>query len=393
MRRIFIPVAAAALLSVTLAGCGSGDSSGDSKESVVIGMLVPLTGPVAQTAETMRNVVEMRVDQINADGGVDGKDIELKVYDTKTDPAEAAKQAQRAITQDKVAALLGPFTTSEALAVADVTERSEMVNMNVSAATEAITAGKSFVFRTSPLTGDLAVGMMQVAKALGNTNGVLLYDGGGFGLGAKDPIEAAAKAESVTLTGSVKYPLDASDVSAQVTAAAKGDPGAVFIAGSAGADHGVVAKAMIEQGLKVPLIGFSPIGNPDAIKIADKAYEELPGVYTLQCVDQTNPLYKKLLEDYNAKFTPVKQLGEQAVQSAVGLDWIVMGLEKSGGKGGKDLVTALQNLPARETAAGRTGSMQQFAEGDHDAYGKDYLVAYRVEGGALVQADIVLGGN
>lgn len=78
----------------------------------------------------MKNVAGMTAAQINAAGGVDGKNIDIEVYDTKTDPAEAAKQAQRAITQDKVTALIGAFTTPETLAVADVAdvaERSKVV--------------------------------------------------------------------------------------------------------------------------------------------------------------------------------------------------------------------------------------------------------------------------
>lgn len=391
MRLPITSVAVTALLSVSLAACGT--DSGGSGDSIDIGMLLPLEGPVAQTAEIMRNVAELRVDQINADGGVDGKDLVLKVYNTKTDPAEATKQAQRAVTQDGVEALVGPFTTPEALAVAEVAERFKVVNLNVSAATPAITDGKDYVFRTSPVTPDLAEGMMQVAKALGETNGVLMYDSGGFGLGAQEPIETAADTQSVDLAGSVKYPLDAADVSAQVAAAGKDDPGAVFIAGSASADHGVVAKAMVEQGLKVPLIGFSPIGNPDAIAIAEKAYTELPGVYTLQCTDQNNPLYTELLADYNAAYAPVDGLTEQAVQSAVAIDWIVEGLKETGGQGSQELATALEELPARETAGGRAGSKQQFTADDHDGYGEDYLVVYKVEDGKLGQADIDLSSQ
>ena len=79
----------------------------------------------------MKNVAGMTAAQINAAGGVDGKNIDIEVYDTKTDPAEAAaKQAQRAIAQDKVTALIGAFTTPETLAVADVAdvaERSKVV--------------------------------------------------------------------------------------------------------------------------------------------------------------------------------------------------------------------------------------------------------------------------
>lgn len=395
MRRV-LAASVVGLLVSALSACGGDDGGSGGQSSggtITIGLLAPLTGALAQNAEQVRNVVQLRVDQINADGGVDDKQLELEVYDTKLDPATAAQQAQRAISQDNVDALLGPYTTSEALAVADIAENAKVVNFVYAAATVAITEGKEYVFRTAPLTTDLAAGMMQLAQALGATNGALLYDSGGFGLGAKEPLEAAADSEGVTLTDSVEYPAGASDVSAQVTAAAKGDPGAIFIAGSAGAEYGLTAKAMVEQGLEVPLIGFSPILVPDAVKIAGGAYDVLPGVYTLQCVDVSKPQYQELLDAYNAEFDEVAVLTETVVQAAAAVDWLAAGFEESKGEAGEALATAIESLPARETYGGLAGSEQQFTADDHDGYGENYLVPYKVEDGKPVQDDgVSLGG-
>ena len=375
-------------------GSASGGASGaaaPSGDPLVIGLLVPLAGAVAQTGEQISNVVQMRVDEINADGGVLGRPLEIKTYDTKFQPETAAQQAQRA-AQDEVSAVIGPYSTSEALAVAEVVERMKLVDINYSAATPAITEGKSFVFRVAPLTTDLALGMMQLGEALGSTNGVLLYDSGGFGLGAKDPIEAAAKEGGITLTDSIQYPANASDVSAQVAAAAQGNPKAVYVAGSAGADHGLIAKAMAEQGLLVPLIGFSPIVNSDAVKIAGDAYTQLPGVYTLNTVDTTKPTYQSTLSDYNSKFTQVGNLPEQPLQSGDAIDFIVAGLEKTNGEGGEALAQALQTLPARQGVAGKTGSDQQFLADDHNAFKGNYLVPYKIVDGQPVQDTAVTLG-
>lgn len=363
------------------AGGSGGAPSGD---PLVVGVLVPLAGPVAQTGEQISNIIQMRVDEINAGGGVLGRPLEVETYDTKFQPETAAQQAQRA-AQDGVVAVIGPYSTSEALAAAEVAERMKLVNIGNSAATPAITEGKSFVFRVAPLTTDLANGMVQLGKSLGATNGVLLYDSGGFGLGAKEPIEVAAKEAGITLTDSIQFPVNASDVSAQVAAAAQGNPQAVYVAGSAGADHGLIAKAMAEQGLIVPLIGFSPIVNADAVKIAGDAYAQLPGVYTLNCVDTTKPEYQSTLEDYNSKFTQVGNLPEQPLQAGDALSFIVAGLEQTNGEGGEALAQVLQTLPAREGVAGQTGSTQQFLPGDHDAYKGNYLVPYKVVDGQPVQ--------
>ena len=390
MRRAFT-TAAALLLAVSLAACGnssSGDDEGSGGGTVTIGLLSPLTGGIAQTAEIQRNAVQLRVDQINDDGGVDGKKIELKVYDTKLDPAVATQQAQRAISQDKVTALIGPWTSTEALAVGEVVERAKVVEINSSAAAEAITEGKNYIFRTSPLTRDLTKAMVQMGSESGAASGALLHDNSSFGLGAKEPIETAAKAADFNLVDSVEYPLGATDVSAQVAAIAKNDPGVVFIAGGGGAEYGLIAKAMVEQGLNVPLIGFSPLISADAIKIAAGAYDTLPGAYTLGCLDSSKPQYKEFLEQYKEKYGEVGALPEQVLQAVDALDWIAKGLEESGGKGGDCLATALTKLPAAESLSGRAGAEQQFTADDHDGYGEAYLVPYKVENGAPVQSDI-----
>ena len=388
MRRAHWTVAAIAAITM-LAACGGGPGGGSSSgETLTVGLLAPLTGTVAQTAEQQRDVVQLKVDQINAAGGVAGRQLTLKVYDTKTDPATATQQAQRAISQDRVGALIGPWTSTEGLAVAEMVERAKVVDINSSAAAAAITQGRKYVFRTGPLTNDLATGMMRLAKAAGRANGALLYDSSSFGKGAKGPLEDAAKAAGIGLTAGIEYPIGASDVSAQVAAAAKSTPQAVFVAGAGGADYGLIGKTMVEQGLNVPLIGFGPVITPDAIKIAGSAYDALPGVYTLGCVDGSKPQVKELLDAYNAKHPPVSVLPEQVLQAVDALNWLVAGFGKTAGKGGEDLASALENLPATPSIGGRTGAVQQFTATDHDGYGSDYLVPYKVEGGKTVQASL-----
>ncbi|GAB3082005.1 ABC transporter substrate-binding protein [Nocardioides zeae] len=386
MRRA-LSLTASMMLAVPLAACG-GSSDGGGSGPVTVGVLLPLTGASAQGAEQAENALELRLDQINAEGGVDGRDVELKVYDTKLDPATATQQAQRAISQDRVAALIGPWTSTEALAVGEVVERAGVVTINNSASAPAITEDKEYVFRTSPRTPDLAVAIAQVGTGTGAANGALLYDGSSFGLGAKDPIEAAAEDEGLDLVTSVEYPIGASDVSAQVASVVEKDPGVVIIAGAAGADYGLIAKAMQEQGLAVPIIGLSPIVSPDALRIGEGAYAALPGVYTVGCVDETKPAYSELLEDYNEEFTPVEVLPEQALQAVDALNWIVAGLGETQGEGSDELVGALTSLPAVESVGGRTGARQQFTTEDHDAYGEGYLVPYQVVDGGLAQADL-----
>lgn len=410
MRKLLAPFIVSAAAALVLSACGGSSSSesessaapaassaeasesaAPSGEPIVLGVVLPQTGPVALNVEQMINVIKMRVDAANAAGGVAGRPIEIRIYDSKAEPETAAKEAQRAISQDGAAAIIGPYTTSEALAVAEVAERAGVVAMGPSAATPAITEGKEFVFRVAPLSPDLATGMMQMAKALGATSGALLFDNGGFGLGAQPLIEAAAATEGIELT-SIEYPINAADVTAQVGKAKSANPGAVFVAGSAGADYGLIAKSMAEQGLNVPLIGFSPITVPDAVKIAGEAYNTLPGVYTLQTIDPSKPQYQQLIADYSAAYGDTAQLSEQVTQTDDVVSFILEGLAATNGEGGQALAAALRTLPAREGAAGATGSTQQFTADSNDAFKGLYLVPFKViDGVATADSSVSLG--
>jgi len=371
----------------TAASTGGGGTDGacEGSDAIKIGLLAPMTGPSAQSAKWVENATKLAVEQVNEEGILGDRALKLSTYDTEFLPEVATQQAQRAITQDSVQAIVGPWSTTEALAVADVVEREGVVDINNSAATPSITDGKKFVFRTSPLTPDLASGLVDVAVALGVKNAVLMHESGGFGQGAVDPIKAAAEKAGLELSEVIQFPTSATDVSAEVATAARANPGAVLIASAAGADSGLIGKAMAEQGLEVPFIGFSPVGLPDAISIAGDAYDKLPGVYTLSTADRTNPEYEQLFDAYNGAYDKIEGLPEQALGAYDAVRWLGEGLAASACEGGEALAQALETLGPRSGANGRTGSEQAFGPGDHDAFSQDYLVPYKVEAGKLVQ--------
>src|SRR5687768_8517607 len=97
-----------ALMAVTAAACG-GDSesaSGGSK-TVKIGVLLSETGPAAAQGEVHRRGVELILDRVNADGGVNGKKVEAVFADDESSPDRAVELA-RDLASDDVVAIVGP---------------------------------------------------------------------------------------------------------------------------------------------------------------------------------------------------------------------------------------------------------------------------------------------
>ena len=90
--------------------------AGDAQAPIKIGVIEPLSGPVAASGNYVRMGAEIARDWINAKGGVNGRKIELVIEDNKSDPKEAASAAEKLIVRDKVPAIMGAWGSSMTLA-------------------------------------------------------------------------------------------------------------------------------------------------------------------------------------------------------------------------------------------------------------------------------------
>jgi branched-chain amino acid transport system substrate-binding protein len=141
--------------------------------------------------------------------------------------------------------------------------------------------------------------------------------------------------------------------------------------------------------VNVPLIGVSPILVNDAIKIAGKAYTDLPGVYSLQNLDQTKDSTKSFIADYKAKFGDA-DLTEQPAQTFDAINVLVEALKSDGGEGGQKLVDTLNSIKPYGGVSGKSGSQIEFSKDRHDGFKGKYLVTYKMKGPKAEQVN--LGG-
>src|SRR4029079_18440176 len=84
-------------------------AAGDAHAPLKIGVLAPLSGPVAASGNYVRMGAEIARDWINARGGIGGRRLELVIEDNKSDPKEAASAAEKLIGRDKVPAIMGAW--------------------------------------------------------------------------------------------------------------------------------------------------------------------------------------------------------------------------------------------------------------------------------------------
>lgn len=124
--RAVLAVLAAGLLALGAAACGGNDSddsgSGSGGDPIKIGVLAPTSGPMQGNGEDMVNATELAVDAVNAEGGIDGRQIEIVVADDACE-AQQGVQAAEKLVQDEVVAVVGGYCSAAALPAAEVFRR------------------------------------------------------------------------------------------------------------------------------------------------------------------------------------------------------------------------------------------------------------------------------
>jgi branched-chain amino acid transport system substrate-binding protein len=103
-------------------------SQGVSKGEVLLGSIQDLSGPIAGFGKQVRNGLLLAVDEVNEQGGVNGRKLKIVVEDSAYDPRKAALAAQKLVNQDKVFAVLGHIGTAQNMAAMPIQFEKNVIN-------------------------------------------------------------------------------------------------------------------------------------------------------------------------------------------------------------------------------------------------------------------------
>src|SRR5271165_199323 len=216
---------------------------------VKIGVLFPLTGGSASAGQQGKTAVEVALDVVNTPHptvpeltfsptgglpGLGGATIEAIFVDHRGDPAMAQSAAQRLITEDKVAALLGSYQSSTAMTATAVAERYGVpFIVGDSVANNITERGYKFTFRVTPIGANFAATYLRFLEAMqkaGKTidSIALVNENTDYGTQVGNSIEAAFKASPIKLAVRIPYNANGADVSAQVLQLKGANPSVVI---------------------------------------------------------------------------------------------------------------------------------------------------------------------
>ena len=238
-KRFLAMVLAAAMMLTAMVGCGNGNTqdggnannAGATGDTIKIGGLAPLTGDVSVYGVAVDNGVKMAVEEINADGGVLGKQIEYIVYDEKGDATEAVNAYNKLVQSDNVVAIIGDVTSKPTLAVAQQAAKDKIPLITASGTAENITQAGENIFRAcfiDPFQGELMAS--YASKKLEKKTAAIIYNiSDDYSKGLYEAIEAAAGDLGIEVVQVEGYGKGTVDFKAQLTNIKSKNPDVIFL--------------------------------------------------------------------------------------------------------------------------------------------------------------------
>ncbi|MDA8218463.1 MAG: ABC transporter substrate-binding protein [Dehalococcoidales bacterium] len=207
---------------------------------------------------------------MNANGGINGRDVKVVVYDTESDETKAVTLAKRLIEQDKVLAIIGPSSTGESMALVDTVQKAQIPLVSCAASAQIVQPVKPWVFKT-PQSDSLAVGeIYNYLKAKGQTKIALLTAAGGFGTTGKAALEKAAPDAGIQIVTAETFGDQDTDMTVQLTKIRGTDAQAIVVWGT-NPGPAIIAKNAKQLGITLPIINSHGIANQKFIELAGDA--------------------------------------------------------------------------------------------------------------------------
>jgi branched-chain amino acid transport system substrate-binding protein len=243
------------------------------KDQVKIGLITPLTGDVKTFGESTKNAFNIALEEYAKTGKYQ---IVPLVADDRNDPTEGANAALKLITQDKVAAVVGPLTSKVAIPVSEIADKNKVPMVSGSATNEKVTVyenkRKPYVFRACYIDAFQGrVAANYALKDLKMKTAAVLYDvGNDYSKGLAEVFKATFEKGGGKIVAYESYQKDDVDFSALITKIGTKKPELIFIP-----DYynkvALIARQVREKGLKSAMMGGDGWDSPELVKIGGNA--------------------------------------------------------------------------------------------------------------------------
>jgi branched-chain amino acid transport system substrate-binding protein len=283
----------------TLSGCNK-KSSGSSE--ILIGEFGAMTGATATFGQSTDKGITMAVEEINAAGGVLGRQVKVISEDDQGNPEEAQTVVTKLINKDRVSAILGEVASSNSLAAAPVCQQSGIPMVTPASTNPKVTQVGNYIFRIcfiDPFQGQVmakfAFNSLKVKKVA-----ILRDINSDYSMGLANFFKQSFVAMGGEITSDESYSQNDKDFSAQLTSIKSKNPEAVFVPGYY-TEVGLIARQARTLGISVPLMGGD---GWDSEKLWEIGGEALNGCFFSNhySVDDPSPAIQSFVTSFKAKY-------------------------------------------------------------------------------------------
>lgn len=312
------------LTAIVLAGCAgaaetapepTNDGGGETtvaaeKAPIRVGALLGLTGSYAALGVPEANAVELYFEEVNANGGLNGHEIELVLLDSESDESVLVNQYRKLATEEDVHAVIGPSSSGESIALRAFSLEYMLPTIGLGSASSIVEPPEesTYIFKQYTGTNESLRAQLTFAQEQGWKNLGLIYVNNGYGQDPANQLETVAAEFGITVTGMESFEGSDTDVTAQLGRLAADNPDAVLV-WAVNPANAVIAKSAESIGFEPPLFNSPGAGSQDYITNGGSAVEGsyLQGsqVLAFDSMDPADPAYaltQSLIEQYQATY-------------------------------------------------------------------------------------------
>lgn len=367
-------------------------AASNAAEPIKIGVAGPFTGGSAPMGVSMRDGVKLAVSEINAKGGVLGRQLQLVERDDEAKNERGVQVAQELINKEKVVATVGYINTGVALASQRFYQEAKIPVLNNVATGSVVTKQflapehkDNYIFRTA--ANDTIQSAMIVDEAVVKnkfTKVAILADSTNYGQLGREDLEKTLTAKGIKPVAVEKFNIKDVDMTPQLLKAKQGGAQAVLTYGI-GPELAQIANGMEKLGWKVPIIGSWTLSMGNFLDNAGKNGDGATMPQTF-IQDPNTPKRKAFIEAYQKAYKVDRM--PSAVSAAQGYDSIYLlaaAIKQAGGTDGVKVREALENLNEKVEGVITTYN-KPFTHDDHEAIKPGMPVMGLAKGGQIVQA-------
>ncbi len=236
-------------------------------EPLKLAIIGAMTGTSASLGEWMKKSVTLAVEEKNAAGGIQGRKIDLLIYDDEADPTKSVNIAKKVVTEDGVIAAWATTNSTCVLADLPIFQEAKIPQFTWGTNVQITEKGSDYIFRSCPPGPAFENSLVDYLVKKGNTKFAIIGDNGAYGKGQAQYETDALKRANLTPLVYEQHGQDDKDFSGQLTKIIAAKPEVLLLASSEVA-AGLIAKQARQLGFEGLMAGGQPMSTPKFIETA-----------------------------------------------------------------------------------------------------------------------------